>query len=422
MRVLTLLLVLLASAEGALSPAERQRNIESFEYVWKTVRDKHWDPKLNGVDWQAVHDELRPQLEKADSMEKARSVMAEMLDRLKQSHFGIIPAEAYGQMQLGQGSQDGSTGLDVRVIAGRVLVTSMEKDSSAAAAGIRPGWEVLAIDDKELGPVIERITKFFKKSTLRVLMAYAEVVHRLRGKPGSAARLRLRNGENQTANLSVARVQRRGVRSQLGFLPAMYVWAESRKLEGGIGYLAFNMFMDPENVMKTAADAITSCLDCKGFVIDLRGNPGGIGAMAMGLAGWFVEEKGLRLGTMYTRETSLRFVVNPRPLTYRGPLAILVDGCTGSTAEVFSGGMKDIQRARIFGSRTAGAALPSAIEKLANGDGFQYAFANYISEGGKPLEGVGVLPDVEVELTRESLLQGRDRVLEAAVDWVKQQK
>lgn len=112
MRVVTLLLVLLASAEGALSPAERQRNIESFEYIWKTVRDKHWDPKLNGVDWQALHDELRPQVEKADSMEKARSVMAEMLDRLKQSHFGIIPAEAYGQMQLGQGSQDGSTGLE----------------------------------------------------------------------------------------------------------------------------------------------------------------------------------------------------------------------------------------------------------------------------------------------------------------------
>ena len=49
--------------------------------------------------------------------------------------------------------------------------------------------------------------------------------------------------------------------------------------------------------------------------------------------------------------------------------------------------MKDVKRARIFGTRTAGAALPSVISKLPNGDGFQYAIANYISEGGKPLEG-----------------------------------
>jgi C-terminal processing protease CtpA/Prc len=72
---------------------------------------------------------------------------------------------------------------------------------------------------------------------------------------------------------------------------------------------------------------------------------GGIAGMALGLAGWFVEQKGLRLGTLSTRDTSVSFVLNPRPTTYGGPLAILVDGCTGSTAEIFSGGMKDIKRA-----------------------------------------------------------------------------
>ena len=417
-----LLLLSLTSAEGPLSVAERQPNIDSFEYVWKTVRDKHWDPKLNGVDWQAVHDELRPRLEKADSTAKARAVMAEMLERLKQSHFGIIPAEAYEQMQLGTGSQAGTVGIDVRVIGGRVLVTSVEKASTAGAKGIRPGWELLTIDRQELGQVLARIAKFFKKSTLEALAARAAVVYRLRGQPGSVVSLRLRNGQDQTVDLLVARTAQRGARAQFGFFPPMYVWSEWRKIGGSTGYLAFNMFMDPESVMKTAADAITSCLDCNGFIIDLRGNPGGIGAMAMGLAGWFVEEKGLRLGAMHTRETVLRFVVNPRPVTYRGPLAILVDGSSGSTAEIFAGGMKDLKRARILGSRTAGAALPSVIEKLPNGDGFQFAIANYISEGGQPLEGIGVIPDEEVELTRETLLEGRDTVLEATLNWIKQQK
>jgi carboxyl-terminal processing protease len=81
-----------------------------------------------------------------------------------------------------------------------------------------------------------------------------------------------------------------------------------------------------------------------------------------------------------------------------------------------------MHRGRIFGSRTAGAALPSIIEKLPNGDSFQYAVANYISHGGQPLEGIGVIPDEEVRLTRPGLLEGHDAVLDAALDWIAGQK
>jgi hypothetical protein len=51
--------------QPGLAPVERRPYIVSFEYVWKTIRDRHWDPKLNGVDWRAIHDELRPGVEKA---------------------------------------------------------------------------------------------------------------------------------------------------------------------------------------------------------------------------------------------------------------------------------------------------------------------------------------------------------------------
>jgi len=84
--------------------------------------------------------------------------------------------------------------------------------------------------------------------------------------------------------------------------------------------------------------------------------------------------------------------------------------------------MQDLKRARIFGTHTAGAALPSVFERLPNGDGFRYAIANYISEGGRPLEGIGVTPDQEVKLTRRQLLEGQDPVLNAAVSWIHQQK
>ena len=131
--------------------------------------------------------------------------------------------------------------------------------------------------------------------------------------------------------------------------------------------------------------------------------------MALGMAGYLVEKPDQRLGAMYTRDTTLNFVINPRLPTFKGPVAILMDACSASTSEIFAGGLRDLGRARVFGTRSAAAALPSTIERLPNGDGFQFAIANYISEGGQPLEGIGVPPDEEVKLTREALLAGPDR-------------
>ena len=126
----------------------------------------------------------------------------------------------------------------------------------------------------------------------------------------------------------------------------MHVWIKSRKLAGDIEYITFNLFLDPARLMPEFGDAVHSCADCAGIIVDLRGNPGGLGIMAMGMAGWFIEKPDQRLGTMHTRQAPLKFTVNPRPPMYRGPLAILVDGSSASTSEIFAGGMKDLGRAR----------------------------------------------------------------------------
>jgi len=122
---------------------------------------------------------------------------------------------------------------------------------------------------------------------------------------------------------------------------------------------------------------------------------------------------------MQTRDVSLNFIINPRATVFNGPVAVLMDACSASTAEIFAGGLKDLGRAHVFGTRSAAAALPSVIERLPNGDGFQYAVANYISAGGKPLEGNGVEPDTEVKLSRAALLAGHDPVLDAALSWIR---
>lgn len=134
------IVALVAAAAGAtdLTPAERQANIDSFEYVWKTVRDRHWEAKPGGLDWQAVHDELRPRVEKAASKDEARDVIAAMLGRLHQTHFGVFPSEVYQDFES-PGAGDGQTGIDVRVIDGHAIVTGVDADSPAAAKGVKPG-------------------------------------------------------------------------------------------------------------------------------------------------------------------------------------------------------------------------------------------------------------------------------------------
>src|SRR5262249_32758119 len=136
----------------------------------------------------------------------------------------------------------------------------------------------------------------------------------------------------------------------------------------------------------------------------------------------FINKPNQRLGTLTTRQGELKFVINPRLPSFGKPLAVLVDGTSASTSEIFAGGLQALGRARIFGTRTAGAALPSLIDQLPNGDAFQPPTANYVSEGGRTLEGNGVIPDVEVSPTREGLLAGHDAVLEAAVKWIGAQK
>ena len=415
---MALAVVWAAGAGGAdrLTPEQQRLNIESFEHVWSTVRDKHWDPKLGGLDWQGVHDELRPRLERAATMEQAREAMEDMLSRLKQTHFDIVPATVYQEMEGDKGP--GRTGIEVRVVEGRALVVSTEPDSPAAKSGVKPGWEIERVDGKPLDPGLRKIDRNFRDSTLHDLMLEQAVLTRLAGSEGSRVKVSLREAQGRNTTIEMERARPRGAEFSFGNLPPLYFWVEARKARPDVGYIRFNLFFAPETLNKAVENAVKDCATCRGFVVDLRGNLGGIGGLAPGVAGWFLDTPGLRLGDMLLRTTKLKFVVFPRPTVFRGPLAILVDGCSASTSEIFAGGMQDLKRARVFGMRSAGAALPSMFERLPNGDGFQYAIANYISEGGKQLEGAGVIPDEIAGPSRRELLEGRDPALDRALAWI----
>jgi carboxyl-terminal processing protease len=395
--------------------------VASFEKVWKTVADRHWDPAyLNnlpgGRTWRQVHDEYRSKLDNAKSDSDARALISAMLGELKQSHFAVLSGGTDDLAPRFRG--DGAIGLEPLLVGEAILVRSVAAGGPAAQAGVKPGWEIVEIEGFDLRNAVRRVLA--RERGLRepgVLLRLLTLGH-LSGAPGSPVSVRFQDGSGESVEKRIVRAEPAGTVAQFGFLPPQIVEFESRKLRGDVGYVRFNLFLDPANLMSKFRDAVASCLKCRGFVIDLRGNPGGLAILAATMSGFFVAEPNAKLGTLYQRDLALKLAVNPRVEMFRGPLAVLVDGASVSTAEIMAGGLQDLKRARVFGMKTAGAALPSMVEMLPNGDLFQYAMANYISEGGRTLEGNGVRPDVEVPTTREALLAGKDPVLDAALDWI----
>ena len=405
--------------EPLLTQEQRQLNVESFEYAWTKVNDDYWDPTFGGVDWQAVHDELRPQIEHAETMSTARDVMYDMVGHLGVSHFEFIPPDVSDELdQLDQEETDrGVTGIDLRIIDGHAIVTSVAENSAAAAAGVQPGWEIVRIGDVEVVPKLHRLMEKLKESSMKRTMLTVSVMAHLFGTAGDPVRVEFLDGHDAVVTHDLILGEPKGQRTDLGYLRNLYVWIDVRELDDDIGYIRFNGFFHPTYVMKTYNEAMVRFMNANGLIIDLRGNGGGMGIMALGMLGWLIPEEA-QLGTMYMRDNELKFVVQPRPKTYAGPIVVLVDELSGSAAEFFAGGIQEWGRACIVGTPTCGAALPAQFEQLPNGDVFLFATANFLLASGKTIEGVGVSPDIEVHPSRAALLAGRDEVIDAAVAWI----
>jgi carboxyl-terminal processing protease len=385
----------------AQSQPNNQLSLASFDQVWQTIQDKHWDPKLNGVDWQGARTELRPKVEAAPSPEEARHHIEALLARLGHSHVRIIPAAEYADMD-GKVAGQGGTGLRFEIIGGDAVI----------ASGPYSGLVLREVNGRRVRERIDRA-----KSELNAHMAIRNM---LRGEPGESLELLLEDESGKASLTRIELTKPTGKVIRFGELPPMRLDLVYERLSPETGYIHISSFFDPEAFEDLLRRATTDCRNCRGMIVDLRRNPGGIGALGGSLAGWFFDQS-QTLGTSFFRNSHLKIVANPRLGAFLGKLAILIDSQSGSTSEIFAGGMKDLKRARIFGRRSAGMALPSAIEKLPTGDGFQYATANYISAGGKPLEGLGVEPDVLIEPTRQQLLKGIDATRIAARQWIEKE-
>ena len=412
-----------AAGLGGLG-AQAPQGVETFDAAWQLVRDSHFDKTLNGVNWDAVGAELRPRAVAARTPGELRSVLREMLGRLGQSHFTVLPASADSATDAVK-DLGGTPGFDVRLVGGDFVVSQVDPQGGGAAAGVQAGWKLLAVDEMALAPLVQALPDTLEARLLHV-EAWRLAHVRLHGPAGSRPAMLFEDGAGAAVRLTVERRHETGEPVTVGNLPTMYVRVRSdiTATPGGrsVGVVGFNVWMtavDP--LFQQAVDRFRSR---DGVIIDLRGNPGGLAGMLMGIAGHFIDER-IPLGVMRTRESELQFVVNPRRVSARGervqpfagPLAILVDALSGSASECFAGGMQSLGRARIFGQPTMGQALPALFARLPNGDVLIHAFGDFVTSNGTRLEARGVIPDQAIPLDRRDLLAGRDATMEAAVAW-----
>jgi carboxyl-terminal processing protease len=420
---------LLLTLSVSLPAAQLPQAAETFDAAWTIVRDTHFDKTMHGLDWDAVRAELKPRAASAKSPAELRAVIREMLGRLGLSHFALIPSggepPAPGD---GRVSADTSadTGLDVRLIGRDLIVTNVDRE---AASLVRPGWRITQIGSNSVEDLLRAVQEAGADQSNRhqQVEAWRIAQMHLRGPAGSNVDVAFENGQGAIVRLSLPRHPEEGTPVTVGSLPTMYVRVEKEKKSTASGKVAgvirFNVWMAA--VDAKFQQAMDELRQADGIIIDLRGNPGGLAGMLMGISGHFVGER-KSLGVMKTRESDFRFAANPRLVNgsgqrvepYAGPVAILVDSMSGSASECFAGGMQSIGRARVFGQTSMGQALPALFDRLPNGDVLIHAYGDFVTADGTRLEGRGVIPDVVTPLTREDLLAGRDRTMEAALAWV----
>jgi carboxyl-terminal processing protease len=364
-----------------LPPEQQARalaNLRVFNAVWDLVNRKHFDPKFQGVDWDATASSFGPKVAEAKDETALYTTLNAMLAPLNDSHtHALTPAQAVER----KSQERARTGFNMTRVENRWVVSDVLPGSPAEEAGVKIGWIVVARNGE---PLTGRIN--------------------FRPREGEQASWDFLDEHDQKVRLApVARL--------LSTAPRQI----ARELEGGFIYLRFDEFDGPDR--RWLSRELKKNSTSPGVVIDLRRNPGGE-TFSLGISIGEFFDRPVDCGTFISRAGSRR-VKNSWQLgsaEYRGRVVVLVDGATGSAAEIFSAVLQDHGRATIIGRRTAGAVLASWFYRLPDGGELQLSREDYVTPKGRRIEGVGVMPDIVVPRALADVRAGRDRDLEQALE------
>src|SRR5712664_563440 len=310
-------------------------------------------------------------------MENAINGMLAALD----PHSSYMNPKTYKDMQVQTKGEFGGLGIEVTMENGVIKVVSPIDDTPASKAGIQPGDLIFALD----GEPVQGMT-------------LQEAVEKMRGKVGSPIKLGIRRSNKDPFDVTLNR-------------DTIKVKSVRYHLEGGdIGYIRVTSFTEQstsgvtdavEKLKKEAGNKL------KGFVLDLRNNPGGLLDQAIAMSDAFLEKGEIVSVKARKAEDVQRWNAKPGDITGGLPLVVLVNGGSASASEIVAGALQDQRRAIILGTRSFGKGSVQTIMQVTGGGAIRLTTALYFTPSGRSIQKEGIKPDIEVEPAKIENLQAR---------------
>ncbi len=360
---------------------------ELYDDVWKIVNKKYYDPTNNAQDWNKWRYRYENKLK---TKEDAYVAIETMLSSLNDPYTRFLdPKEFNEETESIKGSLKG-IGTQIGLRDGELVIIAPLEDSPAEKAG-------LLADD--------RILEINGESTKGISIDAA--ADKIRGEKGTTVTLLIQRKGVPNKLYSVVRdeIEVKSVSCKPPF--------ETTKIPNDIQYIRLSSF-----ISKNAAGEIESILNnssgMKGFIIDLRSNPGGLLTNAIYISDMLLKG-GVIVSTVdrdsYKTTTRARY----QQVTDK-PIVVLINKGSASASEILSGALKDNHRATIVGEQSFGKGLVQEINKLPDEAGMNITIQRYLTPSGTDINKKGITPDVMVELTKENVEAKKDVQLEKAIE------
>ena len=320
-------------------------------------------------------------VEEVTDQELLESAINGMLTSLD-PHSGYMPAKNFQEMQEQTKGEFGGLGIEVTMESGIVKVVSPIDDTPASRAGIQPGDYIIGIDGK---PAIG--------------LTLQEAVEKMKGPVNTAIVITVRRAEVDPFDVKLVRAMVR-------------VQSVKSRVEGDAAYIDINQFNETTQVgLDSAIKTLKGKLGpkLKGYVIDLRNNPGGLLDQAISVSNAFLERGEIVSTRGRNAEETQRFNARAGDLTKGKPIIILINGGSASASEIVAGALQDHRRATIIGTRSFGKGSVQTIIPLGSGNGaLRLTTARYYTPSGRSIQAKGITPDIEVLQEVPDELKTRD--------------
>jgi len=382
---------------GAISKADRESALGILDDVSKGIQKLYYDPKMKGLDWNAVIASARAKIVASNSMNEALMQIAVAVSTLNDSHTRFEPPARPYSIDFG---------FEYQLIWNRCFVTRVRPGSDAEAKGLKPGGEILTMNG--IAPNRQNFQN----------IQYLNYI--LDPRPDMQLEMRYPSGEKNlkvtaklTLSADLAYRPGAGVRYDMyrGYENVIHRMRMQHVYFGDVGILKFPWFFYDADEFYTLSGKIRKD---RGLIVDLRGNPGGADDTLKYFIGMFFDHD-VKLGDKVERKkTSLEIAKSERHIYFPGKVIVLVDSKSASAAEIFARVMQLEKRGTVIGDHTSGSVMEATDLYFATSGanyGAEVTIADLIMTDGKSIEHLGVNPDEVVLPKLADLESGRDPVL-----------